>query len=440
MAEVTAVLGCFCCGSPLYKAMRSGLIGFFLGAASLFLAALVFQQIVIRDAAQDFKYRFISYVFFDTKFPWSYLDQGRVISRFLFPVKVTTTFYDAQYREVTEADKPGRYGAVVRIALNGGVVEHRFITLYRMPARVFLADSAMTVTAQLPTGIGVDPAVLRNQGSEIGQVVKSGFFGDGDTNPELAILLAGLSETLPGEPPAVDRNDVFARDDNWWFGLRQRLGLIQPYPYLLDLPPDYEADPGKRWPLILYLHGGAQKGRDLRLVRESGLAGVISRGRRVPAIVVSPQLPMFEEWSQQLLFELLDEISAKYRVDPDRVYLTGISAGGDLVWLLADIQPGRFAALVPVAGEGDPREAGRIKDIPTWEFQGEQDDVVPPAQVINMIKTLRQAGGHAHLTLFPGAGHGDSWDQAYATDALYPWLFAQKRGQPEVITPGVPMP
>ena len=421
--------------------MRSGIIGFVLGAASFLLAAIVFQQMVIRVSAADLNYRFITCVFCDSKFPWGHLEQARVISRCLFPVKVTTTFYDAQYHEVTEADKPGRYGAVVRISLIGGVVEHRFITLYRMPSKVFLSDGPMTVSAQFPPGTGVDPVVFRNQGREIGDVIKNGFCGDGDNTPDLAILLAGLSETSPDDPPAVDRTDVYARDDDWWFGLRQRLGLIQPYPYLLDLPPGYDADPGKQWPLILYLHGGAQRGTDLKLVRESGLAGVIARGKQIPAIVVSPQLSWTEQsWSPQLLFELLDAISAKYRVDPDRVYLTGISGGGDRVWTLAEIHPERFAALVPVAGEGDPRDAARIKDIPTWEFQGEKDDVVPPSQVINMIDVLRQAGGHAHLTLLPNAGHYDSWGQAYATDALYPWLLAQKRGQPEIVTPGAPTP
>ena len=420
--------------------MRSGIIGFILGAASVFLAAILFQQMVIRVSAQDINYQFITNVFCDSEFPWGHLEQGRVISRCLFPVKVTITYYDAQYHEVTEADKPGRYGAVVRIDLNGGVVEYRFITLYRMPARVFLADGPMTVSAQLPPGTGVDPAILRNQAQEIGSVIKSGFCGDGDTTPALAILLAGLSETSPNDPPAVGRTDVFARNDDWWFGLRQRLGLVRQYPYLLDLPSGYDADPGKRWPLILYMHGGAQKGDDLQLVRTSGLAGVIARGKPLPAIVVSPQLSRTEIWSCQLLFELLDKISAKYRVDPDRIYLTGISSGGDLAWTLAQIHPERFAAIAPIAGEGDPMDAARIKDIPTWAFQGEQDVVVPPIQVNIMVAALRQAGGHPHLTLFPNAGHGESWDLAYATDALYPWLLAQKRGQPEVVTPGVPTP
>jgi len=421
--------------------MRSGIIGFILGVASFFVAAIIFQQAVIRSSAQDFDYHFISCVFSRSQFPWGYLEQGRVLTRFLFPVKVTTTFYDAQYHEVTEADKPGRYGAVVRISLNGGVEQYRFITLYRMPGNFYFEDGHITVAVtQFPPETGIDPVVLRNQGQEIGEVVKNGFFSYHGGSRDLAILLAGLYETSPDDPPAVYRTDVVARDTNWWYGLRQRLGLTEHYHYLVDLPTGYDADPAKKWPLILYLHGGGEKGNDLSLVRSSGLAGAVARGRQLPAIIVSPQVTWTEDWRDPVLLKLLDEVSAKYRVDPDRIYLTGISAGGDEALSLAEIHPDRYAAIVPVTGEGDPRDAARIKDVPIWFFQGLKDDVVPSFQATEMVDALRQAGGHPHLTLFPNAGHSEAWDQAFATDALYTWLLAQKRGQPEVITPGVPTP
>ena len=397
----------------------------------------VFQQIVIRTASGDFSYRFRKYVFYEKQFPWSYLDQGRVITRFLFPVKISTTFYDAQYNVVTQAEKPGRYGAVVEIRLPGGVVEHRFLTLYRTPENVFWSNGLMTTTAQLPPGTGIDPVVLQNQTQEIGRAVKLGFTGFNDESPGIAIVLAGLSETPLGDPPAVERTNVFNRDANWWFGLRQRLDLAEKYPYLVDLPQGYDADPGKRWPLILYLHGGHENGHNLQLIRVSGLAGVIAKGRQIPAIVISPQCPYGEEWNQRVLSQLLDEVCAKYHVDPDRIYLTGISMGGDAVWDLALDHPERFAALVTIAAESDPEDTARIKDIPVWAFHGQKDDVVPVEQAIDMVNGIRQAGGHAHLTLFPDLGHG-AWDQTYAEDAIYTWLFAQKRGQPEVVPPGVP--
>jgi predicted peptidase len=169
------------------------------------------------------------------------------------------------------------------------------------------------------------------------------------------------------------------------------------------------------------------------------LAGEIEKGREVPAIVVSPQFDWSAIWNKRILSQLLDQIEAQYRVDPDRVYLAGLSMGGDAVWDLGVTYPERFAAMVVIAGEGDPSDAARLKNIPVWAFHGLKDDIVPLNQTVDMVNAIRQAGGHAHLTLYPGVGH-DAWDLAFATDALYPWLLAQKRGQPEVMTPGVPTP
>jgi hypothetical protein len=419
--------------------MRSGIIGFILGVVLILAAGFIVQLLVIRNAATDLEYRFGRYVFAEKEFPWSYLDQGRVITRCLFPVRINITYYDAQYHEVKEADKPGRYGAVVRIALNGGVVQYRYITLFRTPVVTFWSNGSATVSAQLPPGTGIDPVVLQNQAAEIGVAIKDGYFGDADVSPDLAILLAGLYETSPTDPPAVRRTNIQARDAEWWFGLRERLGLAPRYAYLVDLPHDYGADLAKRWPLILFLHGGSQRGYNLQIVRENGLAHLLAEGKPVPAIVISPQLGWFESWQPQTLSKLLDEASAKYRVDPDRIYVTGLSMGGDGTWDLAMAHPERIAAIVPIAGEGDFADAARIKDLPTWTFEGMKDNIVPPVNVTGMVDAIRQAGGHPHMTLYPGVTH-NSWDKAYATEALYTWLFAQKRGQPEVITPGAPTP
>jgi predicted peptidase len=139
------------------------------------------------------------------------------------------------------------------------------------------------------------------------------------------------------------------------------------------------------------------------------------------------------------LFHLIDTMAARYRIDPDRIYLTGVSAGGDLTWDLALVHPERFAAIVPMSGESDARDAARLRNVPVWVFQGGKDPYVPPAMASEMVDAVRRAGGHAHLTFYPDAGH-DCWDEAYSTDALWTWLFAQKRGQPEVRTPGMPSP
>ena len=393
---------------------------------------VIAQRRVIHDVRRDLSFRFIHYVFDGPEFPKGDFDDGRLVHRALFPSRFTTTFYDAQYQEVKQADKPGRYGAVVRLNLNGTEVQ-RFITLYRTPAKIYWLDTPWTVSAQLPPEIGLNPTVLSAQQPEIGKMLKNALVGNGDS-PQLAILLAGLSEMSPSDPPAVERTGVVARDTEWWNGLRERLGLATTYHYLIDLPRDYNADPQKKWPLIFYIHAGQEQGDNLHLVRRSGLAHVIDDGKQVPAIVLSPQCPDKEEWNSKALLRLLDEISQKYRVDADRIYVTG----GSEVWELAEAYPERFAAINPLCGECDPADAARLKDLPVWAFYGTEQESSSMAQTNAMLDSIRKAGGHPHLTL--SDGHHDTWDMAYATDALYKWLLAQKRGQPEAVTPGVPTP
>jgi pimeloyl-ACP methyl ester carboxylesterase len=418
--------------------MRAGLIGFVLGAMLALLAFFLIERELIAPVAGDFSYHIYTCVFDQEDFPGGDLDNGRLIRRSLVPVKIATTFYDARYHEVTRAEKAGRYGAVVRIEV-AGVSSYRYITLYRTPVKVFWEMTPIEISAQLPAALGLDPNLLRVQQSEIARMIRRGMIhDDGTVSEDMAILLAGLSETPADAPPAVERTGVLAQDEVWWDGLRARLGLLEKYPYLVDLPKDYSANSAQRWPLILFLADAGDRGDDVQVLRRVGLAGLIAEGKQLPAIVVTPVCPIESFWKSRVLSRLLDEVCAKYPVDSDRVYITGISAGGDATWGLGMLEPGRFAALAPINGEGDFADAARLKDVPLWTFQGLKDNLVPPPMTIGMVEAILRAGGHPHLTLYPDAGHTEAWDLAYGTGALYAWMLAQKRGQPEVITPGVP--
>ena len=129
---------------------------------------------------------------------------------------------------------------------------------------------------------------------------------------------------------------------------------------------------------------------------------------------------------------LLDQAMAKYRIDADRISVTG---GGE-VWTMALAYPERFSAILPIDGDTDPVDAGRLHHIPVWAFHGSGDVVTPPSTTTDMLAVIRLAGGHTHLTMTKG--DGDVWDEVYATEPIYPWLLAQKRGQAEVAVPGVP--
>ncbi len=386
-------------------------------------------------------YHFTTCVFGGPDFPAGDLDNGRLLRRALVPVSVSTRFFDAQFHEVRQAAQPGRYGAVVRIELGGLLSGYRYITLFRTPAKISGNVVNIPIAVALPAEFALNPAVVQEQQAAIGEALQNMLVDyEYDTEPEsFAILLAGLSETPPGAPPAFMHADKDTRNEAWWYELRTRLHLAPTYRQIVDLPDGYDADPTRRWPLLLFLHHSDAGGSNLDLVRHSVLMSLIEHGRHVPAIVVAPQCPTAQTWSLPVLNHLLDTLQQEYRVDPDRIYLTGTSSGGDATWNLALVHPERFAALVPLSAESEPREAWRLRRVPVWGFQGAKDPVVPPFKMSEMVDAVRRAGGRAHLTLFPDAGH-DCWGAAYSTDALWTWLLAQKRGQLEVVTPGTPSP
>src|SRR4030088_1713549 len=120
--------------------------------------------------------------------------------------------------------------------------------------------------------------------------------------------------------------------------------------YLLFLPEEYNNNTGKKWPLIMYLHGGSRRGTDIEKLREPGygLPALVEKNKSFPFVVLSPQCPEGEYWTDtDGLIALLDEVLKNYAVDPRRVYLTGHSMGGRGTWYLAYEHPERFAAIAP---------------------------------------------------------------------------------------------
>jgi predicted peptidase len=148
-----------------------------------------------------------------------------------------------------------------------------------------------------------------------------------------------------------------------------------------------------------------------------------------PFVVVSPQLGLeWTEWPTAMLSALLDSVEETVRVDRDRIYVTGLSRGGAGTWALAIAEPDRFAAIAPVAGYSDPRQAARISRVPAWVFHGARDIIVPPAASQAMVDALRAAGGEVRFSLIPDFGH-DGWKRIYDDPALYDWFLAHRRGQ-----------
>lgn len=198
--------------------------------------------------------------------------------------------------------------------------------------------------------------------------------------------------------------------------------------YLLYLPDGYD-DSKDSYPLLLFLHGAGESGDDLSKVKAHGPPKLVEQGKDFPFIIVSPQ-SAGRGWNPDALDALIDEVAANYRVDPSRIYLTGLSMGGYGTWSLAAAHPDRFAAIAPICGGGNPRDASKLKGLPIWVFHGGQDRVVPLERSQEMVDALKEAGADVKFTVYPEAGH-DSWTQAYGEEELYDWFLKHRRGGPK---------
>jgi predicted peptidase len=197
-------------------------------------------------------------------------------------------------------------------------------------------------------------------------------------------------------------------------------------PYLLYLPSDFQTGNAKK-PLMLFLHGRGESDGPLSVVAKWGPPLLLSKGDSLPFIVVSPQCPKEDNWTsltqQNRLIELLDAMIERYGADKDQIYLTGLSMGGSGAWRMVADHPNRFAAVVPICGRGDIKDAGAIKETAIWSFVGDQDKVFQTN--VEMAEAIRSAGSRSfRMTSLENIGH-NSWSAAYASPDLYAWLAKQ---------------
>ena len=226
-------------------------------------------------------------------------------------------------------------------------------------------------------------------------------------------------------------------------------------PYRLYTPAKLE--PGRTYPLVLFLHGAGGSGTDnIRQLQGANVFGALTWTRpeiqqRHPAFVVAPQSDV--NWActvfdpknppkiaaditwcppdvlgigARMAFEIVDRLLETLPIDRGRIYVTGHSMGGAGTWHMIAQRPRFFAAAVPVCGHPTPSTAGAVKDVPVWNFHGAADDVEPATSSRVMIDALRKAGGRPLHTEYAGIGH-NVFMWAYTEPALIEWLFAQKR-------------
>jgi predicted peptidase len=219
-------------------------------------------------------------------------------------------------------------------------------------------------------------------------------------------------------------------------------------PYRLLRPEAIEK--GKKYPLVLFLHGFGERGTD----NDKQLKGVGSAFTKAsvrkdhPAFVIAPQTP--GSWIQHPVFDkpiplspkattslllasdLINQMLKKDPIDPDRLYLMGYSNGACGVWELIERYPTRWAAAVPMAGAGDPGHLAAAKNLAIWAFHGAKDSTIPLQRMEELMTSFRAAGGQPLYTIVPNGQHYDAKGKGLGDPTVIPWMFAQHRGQPIV--------
>ncbi|MEO2009132.1 MAG: alpha/beta fold hydrolase [Pirellulaceae bacterium] len=218
------------------------------------------------------------------------------------------------------------------------------------------------------------------------------------------------------------------------------------FEYRLLTPANVVSD--KKYPLVIFLHGAGERGTDnksqLKYLPEPMATSAMRKA--FPCFLLAPQCrkekqwvnvpwgdkqstPMDETPSHQLrtVVEMIKVTLAEQPVDRQRVYVTGLSMGGYGAWELAARHPDRVAALAPICGGGDEKQAKKFAKMPIWAFHGDKDGAVPVGRARSMVEAIRDVGNkRVKYSELPDVGH-NSWLNAYSNESgLLEWMFQQK--------------
>jgi dienelactone hydrolase len=213
--------------------------------------------------------------------------------------------------------------------------------------------------------------------------------------------------------------------------------------YLVYLPEGYEEEAERTWPLILFLCGSGERGDDIFLFAKHGPLRTVREQGALPFLIVAPMLKesdAFRSFPEDYLDGVLNLALAEYRVDRKRIYLTGLSMGGEATYRFALYRPETFAAIAPIAAFNAEYLPGgveegfqpfslpmeRIKDLPVWAIHGADDPVIPLFAAQRTVDALRNAGVNVRFTVLEDHEH-DAWTDTYSDPAFYEWLLQHRK-------------
>ncbi|MBR5507220.1 MAG: prolyl oligopeptidase family serine peptidase [Clostridia bacterium] len=200
--------------------------------------------------------------------------------------------------------------------------------------------------------------------------------------------------------------------------------------YKVFYPDDY-----KDLPLIVYLHGAGERGKNISHLYRHAIPKLIQEGNSFNAVILCPQCPEHYVWDNVVenVKGIIDRVAAEYEIKKDRICITGSSMGGFGTWMMAKTYPSFFAGIAPVAGGGMSWRTRKLISTPVLAIHGDEDGVVPLIYSQLMVDGVNANGGCAELIKLNGCGHNDGVDCAYRNTKVMDWLLQQRRTNFEYI-------
>ncbi|MDD4727903.1 MAG: dienelactone hydrolase family protein [Dysgonamonadaceae bacterium] len=208
---------------------------------------------------------------------------------------------------------------------------------------------------------------------------------------------------------------------------------------------------GKKYPLVLFLHGAGERGNDnISQLRHGANMFVNPVNRnKYPTFALFPQCPSYSFWAPinrsgikdenffpydvpitptlQSVKELLDFYIENYPVDRNKIYIIGLSMGGMGTFDMMCRFPNLFTAAIPICGGINTKRLEQIEITTSIRiYHGDADPVVPVAFSRNAYTILKAKGVDVEYIEFPGIEH-NSWTPAFNMPNFMEWLFSQNK-------------
>lgn len=215
--------------------------------------------------------------------------------------------------------------------------------------------------------------------------------------------------------------------------------------YRILKPLNYNSK--KQYPVHLFLHGAGERGNDnvSQLVHGGKLFLKKENREQYNSWVIFPQAQKNDWWgykdpykfdynvkeskAMSLVVKLMDDFTQRKDVNPNKVFVSGLSMGGMGTFVILNLRPEMFAAATPICGDGDPSLVSNYsKKVPVWIFHGSDDTVVSPKKSLKMAKAIIENGGSPKITFYENVGH-DSWNNAFAEKNFLKWIHSKSKKQ-----------